>query len=347
MFSIRPGACYGGALMSDFQIEVTRGGHVESLHRVSAVVVDREGRLIASCGNPDLVTFWRSAAKPFQALPLVQDGGADRFGFGPRELALACASHSSEPVHLELCEGMLRAIGCQESDLACGPHPPLAQAVADRVAREVIPLTPKWSNCSGKHSGMLAQAKHRGWPIQGYNRQGHPLQERILDEVARWTGHPRKQILQVVDGCTAVCFGLPLRAMALAFARLGVSTEPAAVRLRDAIWAHPELVAGTGRLCTELMTACRGTVLAKVGAEGVYSAAYAPLGVGVSLKIEDGTGRASPPALLSILQQVVARLSPGTALPFEGLAHHAEPPIRNTRGERVGEIRAAGALRFA
>jgi L-asparaginase II len=333
--------------MTDLLVEVTRNGHVESRHRICAAVVDESGRLVASSGDPGLVTFWRSAAKPFQALPLVQDGAADRFGFGPRELALACASHSSEPNHLEVCEGMLRAIGCDESELACGPHPPLYPAVADRVVREGITVTPRWNNCSGKHSGMLAQCRHRGWPTQGYNQQGHPLQERLLDEVVRWTDCPRDQILQVVDGCTAVCFGLPLRNMALSFARLGVSSDAAVDRLRQAMWAHPELVAGTGRLCTDLMAACRGTVLAKVGAEGVYSAAYAPLGLGIALKVEDGTSRASPPALLGILRQVVERLAPGTPLPFGGLGTHAEPPIKNTRGEVVGAIRVAGGLRFS
>jgi L-asparaginase II len=333
--------------MNELTVESTRNGHVESLHRISAAVVDAGGKLLASSGDPGLVTFWRSAAKPFQALPLVQDGGADRFGFGPRELALACASHSSEPVHLEVCEGMLRAIGCDEADLACGPHPPLMPAVAERVIREGLTVTPKWNNCSGKHSGMLAQCRHRGWPTQGYNQRGHPLQERLLDEVVRWTDCPRERIVQVVDGCTAVCFGLPLRNMALSFARLGASTEPAVLRVREAMWAHPDLVAGTGRLCTDLMTACRDTVLAKVGAEGVYSAVYVPLGIGVSLKVEDGTGRASPPALLAILRQAVERLAPGTRLPFEALGHHAEPPIKNTRGETVGSIRVAGQLRFA
>jgi len=336
-----------GAAMSELVIEVTRQGHVESRHLVSAAVVDASGKLVASAGNPELVTFWRSAAKPFQALPLVQDGGAERFGFGVRELALTCASHSSEPEHLELCEKMLAAIGCAETDLACGPHPPLSQSVAERVIREGITLSPKWSNCSGKHTGMLAQARHRGWPIQGYNQQGHPLQERLLDEVSRWSGVAKEHILQVGDGCTAVNFGMPLSAMARAYAKLATSTDAAAVRIREAMMAHPKLVAGTGRLCTELMTAAKGTVVAKVGAEGVYSAAYLPLGIGVTLKVEDGTGRATQPALLAVLKQAIQKLSPGTALPWDALDHHAEPKVKDTRGGVIGSLRAAGTLRFS
>jgi len=332
--------------MSSFVIESTRSGFVESVHHVSVAVVDEKGALVASAGEPERLFMWRSAAKPFQALPLVRDGAADRFGFGPRELALSCASHSSEPVHREVCAGMLKAAGCEESQLACGPHTPLSQAVADEMVRQGTPFTPRWSNCSGKHAGMLALAKHRGWALEGYERAGHPVQERILDEVAQWTGVPRGELGQAVDGCTAVCFGLPLTAMALSYARFGVSELEAARRLREAMWAHPELVAGTGRLCTELMTVARGVVLAKVGAEGIYSAAVPALGLGVALKVEDGDMRCSPPALLEVLRQVLERSGGRVAVPTQGLAHHVEPVQRNTRGAVTGSLRATGRLHF-
>ncbi|WP_375770908.1 asparaginase [Archangium gephyra] len=333
--------------MSSLLIESTRSGHVESVHQVSVAVVDARGVLVASAGNPERVSMWRSAAKAFQALPLVRDGAADHFGFGPRELALACASHSSEPVHREVCAGMLKATGCEESQLACGPHPPLSQAVADEAVRQGTVITEKWSNCSGKHAGMLALAKHHGWATEGYERAGHPVQARILEEVAHWTGLPAGELLQAVDGCTAVCFGLPLRAMAMAYARFGVSELEAAMRLREAMWAHPELVAGTGRLCTELMAAGRGLVLAKVGAEGIYSAAVPALGLGVALKVEDGDMRCSPPALLEVLRQVFERYEGRVAVPMEGLGHHVEPLQRNTRGAVTGSLRAVGRLRFS
>lgn len=329
-------------------IESTRSGFVESVHPVSVAVVDADGTLVAFAGNPELVTFWRSGAKPFQALPLVQDGAADRFGFGPRELALACASHSSEAVHRELAQAMLKAVGCEEEHLACGPHPPLSPAVVEEVARGGQTMTPCWSNCSGKHAGMLALARHHGWPTEGYERASHPVQERILSEVSRWTGVPREDIWQGVDGCTAVSFGLSLRGMATAYARFGMSGGSAARRLREAMWAHPELVAGTGRLCTELMAAARGEVLAKVGAEGIYSAAVPALGLGVSLKVEDGDMRCAPPALLAVLKQLFERLGAKRSLELavQGLAHHAEPRQRNTRGVVTGTLRAAGSLRF-
>ncbi|HEX8819656.1 MAG TPA: asparaginase [Archangium sp.] len=333
--------------MSSFLIESTRSGFIESVHHVSVAVVDTKGALVASAGEPERVFMWRSAAKPFQALPLLRDGAADRFGFGPREVALSCASHSSEPVHREVCAGMLVATGCEESQLACGTHPPLSLAVAEEALRQGTVMTPRWSNCSGKHAGMLALAKHRGWVTEGYERAGHPVQERLLDEVAHWTGVARGELRQAVDGCTAVCFGLPLRAMALAYARFGVSELEPAKRLREAMWAHPELVAGTGRLCTELMTVARGVVLAKVGAEGVYSAAVPALGLGVSLKVEDGDMRCAPPALLEVLRQVLERNAGRVSVPLEGLGHHVEPVQRNTRGAVTGSLRAMGRLRFS
>jgi L-asparaginase II len=331
--------------MSTFVIESTRSGFVESLHSVSVAVVSAEGTRVAFAGDPGRVTFWRSAAKPFQSLPLVQDGAADRYGFGSQELALACASHSSEPVHRALAMRMLAASGCEERHLACGPHPPLSPRVAEEALRAGIVLTPRWNNCSGKHAGMLALARHHGWDVEGYAHAGHPVQERIQDEIARWTGLPRDALVKGVDGCLAVCFGLPLEAMATAWARFGVSEDPAARRLREAMLAHPELVAGKGRACTDLMTAFKGEAVVKIGAEGVYCAALPRARLGVALKVEDGDARCAAPALLAVLHALADPL--GLSLPMEGLGPHAEPPVLDTRGHPVGALRPSGMLTFA
>ena len=328
------------------QVESTRGDIVESVHRVSLAVVDAMGRLVMAAGNPDLVTFWRSAAKPFQAMPLVADGAADHFGFDSRDLALACASHSSEPVHLEVAEGMLRKVGLPERALACGTHPPISPTVADDVVRHGVMLTPKWSNCSGKHAGMLATAVHHGWRLQGYNELAHPLQQRIVAEIERWTDCPAGRMTFAVDGCAAACFGLPLRAMSLAYARFGISEEPAAIRLRQAMADHPELVAGQGRLCTDLGIATRGDAIAKIGADGIYCAALPKAGLGIALKVEDGDMESSPPALLFVLRALAARHALGfdpAALP-ETVTRHAEIPTLNTRGTTTGVLRATGHL---
>jgi L-asparaginase II len=330
-------------------VESTRGGILESRHTVAVAAADQPGRLVAWAGDPEQITFWRSAAKPFQAMPLVQDGAADAFGFGEPELALACASHSSEPQHVELARRMLAAIGCSERDLACGGHTPLGDAAAKRMIREGLTPTPVWSNCSGKHAGMLALARHHGWPTAGYEKREHPVQQRIIAETAGWTGVDPADMGLGIDGCTVVCFGLPLHAMARAYARLITATEPAAVRIRQAMMRHPELVAGAGRYCTHLMSAWPGGVLAKVGAEGVYSAALPDAGVGITLKVEDGDMVSAPIALHGVLEQLVARLLPERAgdSPLARVAAHGGRPIRHTRGEITGELRLSGDLRFA
>ena len=329
---------------TSFRVEATRGDVVESVHDVALAVTDPEGTLIASSGDPELVTYWRSAAKPLQAMAMVADGAADHYGLGPDAIALACGSHSSEPDQVALVHRMLEAIGCTETDLACGPHTPLSSAVHESVLRAGTTMTAAWSNCSGKHSGMLALARHHGWPTAGYERAGHPAQDRILDEVARWTGLPRESLLLGIDGCTTVCFGLPLRAMAVAYARFGVSEEPSAVLIRKAMLAHPHLVGGTGRLCTDLMRETAGRVLAKIGAEGVYSAAWPELGLGLTLKVRDGDMRSAQVALLGALARLDTAF--GTQLPLAGLALQAEPLLRNTRQVPTGVLRSVGDLRF-
>ncbi len=330
--------------MSDFRVESTRGDLVESVHRVSAAVVDETGRLLAAAGDPSLITYWRSAAKPFQALPLLDDGAAAAYGLGAEELALACASHSSERVHLDVAARFLAKIGAREEELACGPHPPLGAAVAEMVLRTGHPLSPRWSNCSGKHAGMLALARHRGWDAKGYERAGHPVQERMIEEVERWSDVRRADMRFAVDGCTALCFGLPLSGMALSYARFAAAPEPSAAALRDAMTGHPMLVAGTGRFCTELMSAWPGGVIAKVGAEGVYSAALLDERIGIALKVEDGDMRSAPVALMGVLRALVTSGRGAEAL--RSLARREELPTRNTRGEVTGVLRHTGALRF-
>lgn len=335
--------------MTQFRVEVTRGSLVESIHRVTAVVVDPLDRLIAWSGDPHLATYWRSAAKPFQVLPLLEDGAAERFGLSDDDLALACASHSSESFHLEGVDRFLTKIGVEESALACGPHVPLSPDVAREVVRKGVSLTPKWSNCSGKHTGMLALAKHHGWPLAGYERAGHPVQDRIQAEVERWTGLVKSEMTLSVDGCTTVCYGLPLRAMALAYARFGAATTPAARRLWNAIVRHPHLVAGTKRLCTDLMRAWPGEIFAKVGAEGVYSAVIPGQGWGIAIKVEDGDSPSVGVALVAVIKQLLDRA--GTARAgldaLSALDGHATPLVKTTRGEVVGEMRAAGSLAFS
>ena len=341
------------------RVEQVRGSLVEAWHDVHVAVVDSTGRLLARSGDPDLVTYWRSAAKPFQALPLVEDGVVDRFGIGTQELALCCASHSSEPGQIALVRNLLAKIACSERDLLCGPHPPLSERVASDYATRGVRLTAVYSNCSGKHAGMLALARHHGWPTEFYTRLEHPVQQRCLAEVHRWTELPLSEVGTAVDGCGVVCYGLPLHNMALAYARLasaefgvrnaesqGVRLEASdhsqrfriphsALRIVEAMLRHPELVAGEGRPCTEIMQAHPGRVIAKLGAEGVYCALLRQEGLGVALKVADGHGVAAALALAAVLEELGLRPRPASLT--------ARPSV-NTRGETVGELRVNGRL---
>jgi L-asparaginase II len=328
------------------RVEQLRRGTVEAWHDVHVAVVDRAGKLVAKVGDPDLGTFWRSAAKPFQALPLAADGVLERFSITTEELALCCASHSSEPQQVAIVRDLLGKIECSERDLVCGPHPPLSEHVARDYASRGVRLTAIHSNCSGKHAGMLALARHHGWPTAFYTRAEHLVQQRCLEEVSRWTEVGVPHIKTAVDGCGVVCYGVPLRNMALAYARLG-STEQGAVRagnellpapcsrIVEAMLRHPDLIAGAGRPCTDLMRAHPGRVLAKVGAEGVYCALLVREGLGVALKVADGHGLAAALALATVLEELGLRPRPASL--------GARPNV-NTRGETVGELRVNGGL---
>jgi len=332
--------------MSALSVEDLRGGIPESRHQVSVAVTDADGRLIAHAGQPDLRTFMRSAAKPFQALPVIEDGAADRFALSSEELALACASHNSERRQVELVRGLLARIGCGESDLACGPHRPLSQDLALPTERDAasddVPRSPVASNCSGKHGAMLALARHHGWTIEGYERAEHQVQGRCRDTMARWTGLSPSDIGEAVDGCGVVTFAVPLRAMATAFARLARSDEAAPRRVVAAMTGHPDLVAGRGRPCTALMQAYPGRLLTKVGAEGVYGAALLDRGLGIALKVEDGHTWAAVVALIAVLGALDVEPAPANVLP-----RFASPELRNTRGVVVGCMESRGGIASA
>lgn len=332
--------------MSELTVESLRGGIPESRHRVSVAVADRDGRLIARAGDPEYRTFMRSAAKPFQALPVIEDGAADRFGMSQAEVALACASHSSEPRQVELVRDFLRRIGCAEGDLACGGHRPLSLDLAlpgegPAALATRVPPTPIASNCSGKHTAMLALARHHGWPTAGYERPDHQVQQRCRESVARWTGLEPAAIGEATDGCGVVSFAVPLQAMATAYARLAGSAEPAVRRVVTAMTTHPELVGGAGRPCTALMRTYPGNLLAKVGAEGVYGAALLDRGLGIAVKVEDGHTWAAVVALIVVLGALDLEPAPAVAL-----AAFASPPLLNTRGATAGHLRAVGGVSF-
>ncbi len=330
-------------LALNLDVEVTRGDVVESTHRVHAAVIGADEVLVGAARDAQLVTMWRSCAKFFQVMPFIASGGLDQFKWGPEELALSCASHGGEPEHIAIAARMLASLGLEEGDLACGPHEPLAVRGAKLWRESGQPLTRLHNNCSGKHAAMLARARSAGWATRGYEQPEHPVQRGCLGEVSSWTGVPLDDMPVGVDGCGVAVMALPLDRMALAYARFAASVQAAEevpARIAAAIRAHPHLLGGTDRFDTVLLQETSGAVIAKVGAEGVHSVAVPALGIGLALKVEDGALRAQHVAVLAALRQL-------GVLPAElppRLADFAQRPVRNTRAERVGEVRAAAAI---
>jgi L-asparaginase II len=273
-------------------------------------------------------------------IPFLAQGGFDTLGWGEEELTLACASHGGEPEHLAVVERMLESIGLEEGDLACGPHEPLSPRGVKLARESGRQYSRLHNNCSGKHSAMLARAKTAGMPTHGYERADHNVQRSCLAEVARWSDVPIDDMPIAVDGCGATVMALPLDRMALAYSRWGravESGEELPSRTAAAIRGHPHLLAGTDRFDTVMLQETNGAVITKVGAEGVHSVCVPSAGLGLALKVEDGALRAQHIAViraLQLLDVLPASLSPR-------LAEWAYKPIRNTRGEIVGEVRAA------
>ncbi len=319
-------------------VVVTRGDLVESTHRVHAAVVDSDGRLLHAARDPHLVAWWRSCAKPFQVLPLLESGGFERLGWDADQLALACASHGGEPEHVALAGAMLSSVDLEEGDLACGPHEPLA-ARGSRLLRESgHRVTRLHNNCSGKHAAMLARAVLERWPTESYHAIEHPVQQAALQAIAQWAEVPGERIPVAIDGCGVPVFALPLANMALSFARLARAAQDGAEgpqRVVSAMTRNAFLVGGSDRFDTLVMDAYDGRVLCKVGAEGVHTLALVERGIGLALKVEDGTQRAQYPAVVALL----AHLGELPSTMSDALREHSARAIRNTRNESVGEIR--------
>jgi L-asparaginase II len=330
--------------MQTYQLDVvvSRGQSIESRHRVHAAIWDVASGLTGAARDPFLQTAWRSCAKPFQVIPFLETGGFDELVWGDDELALACASHGGEPEHIAVATRMLDSLALEEGDLACGPHEPLSRRGARSLRDSGLPPSRLHNNCSGKHAAMLGRAHLSGWPIQGYERDGHPVQNAALDSVARWSGVPADKIERAVDGCGVVVFGLPLAQMSRAYAMLAASAtrgDEIAARIARAVRTRPILYGGTDRFDSVVVEETAGRVITKVGAEGVHSAALLDRNVGITIKVEDGASRAQYPAVLRLLQLLEALPDP---LPAR-LQDFARTRVKNTRGEVVGEVRMIDA----
>ena len=323
-------------------VEVWRGDLLESVHAGHAVVCDSTGAIVEAWGDPDKIIYPRSSAKMIQGLPLMDSGAADAAGLGTEHLALACASHQGAPEHTERVERWLSDMGMTDADLRCGPEFPRDEETGHAMIRAHGQPCQWHNNCSGKHSGFLTLTRHlRAGPE--YVEIDHPVQQAALEAFEDVTGMTSP--CYGIDGCAAPNFATSVHGLARAMARFAAAGRGGGVRdasmarLRDAMIAHPSLVAGAGRACTELMQALGGRGALKTGAEGVFVGILPQQGLGLALKIADGATRASECALAAILVRL------GVLDPTHPAAiKRMNPPIPNRRGMTTGEIRPAVAL---
>jgi L-asparaginase II len=325
--------------------ELTRGGQVESIHFGAVAVVDLRGELLYQAGDPHFPTFTRSTLKPFQALPFLRDGGPARFGYGSRELALLCASHSGEAMHTDTVQSMLRHAGCDERHLRCGCHVPIHYALENRQPDAGEIFNQIYNNCSGKHAGFLAYCVQHGQPLDTYLNPAHPLQQAIRYSVAQVAGMAAGDLAMGIDGCSAPNYAMPLSRLAFAYARLAQGAKDPVFGsmfgdVFHAMTTHPELVSGTGRADLAFMRTAPGNWVAKGGAEAVQVIGIRSAGLGIALKVADGDARALYPATISVLQQL-GLLADVESTPLAGWR---QPQLHNLKGLHTGEVRATVEL---
>ncbi len=322
-------------------VELTRGALVESVHRGALAVIDADGAVVASLGDIAAPVYSRSSLKPMQAMVLVESGAAEAFGLSNEEIALACASHSGEPMHTTRVAAWLARIGLGEKDLACGAHPARYEPVAEAMIRAGEKPTRLHNNCSGKHTGFLTVARHWDIATEGYERIDHPVQRAVAAALKDLSG--AADLPYGIDGCAAPNFATSLTAFAHAAARmasgkgLAKPRADAAKRIVGAMIEHPELMSGTGRVCATLIRASDGGAAVKTGAEGFFGGWIPGRGLGVAIKIDDGAGRASDTVIAAVLDKL--------GLLGDGAKNVLRAPVLNTRGTVVGERRPAAALR--
>jgi len=318
-------------------VEVTRGAHVESRHRGSVAVVDADGAAVFALGDVARRVFPRSAVKSMQALPLVEGGHADKWGLTDAEVALCCASHGGEPAHVATAQAMLAKAGRDAGALECGAHWPSNEAASRALAKAADGPSALHNNCSGKHSGFVCLACGMGTDPAGYVRAGHPAMREVTAALSAVTGERLDEAEAGVDGCSIPSFPIPLVSLARGFARMGTGAglspgrAAAAARIRAAVAANPFNVAGTGRFDTRVMKAFGARVFCKTGAEAVHCAAIPEQGIGIAVKIDDGTGRASQALMAALLARFLG--------PHPLLDELAHPVLRNWNGIEVGAIR--------
>lgn len=320
---------------------VTRNGIVESTHLGDMVVCDVHGHIMSSAGDPERVCYYRSSGKPLQALSVVMSGAADQFAFTDTELAICCASHHGSRAHVLTVAGILEKLGLDETALLCGVHEPSDPAERTRLLKAGEAPSPLHNNCSGKHAGMLAAALAMGAPVDNYLDVDHPVQRHIAANLALATGLSPEQFHFAPDGCGAPVLAAPLAAMATSYARLANPTTmppdfaAAAKRILQAMATAPEMISAPRAFNSDLLDVGNGHLVAKGGAEGLMCVGIVdPRGLGLAVKVADGSFRPLPPVTIKALHGLGAL----SEAQMEALQQHAHPQVTNCHGVVVGEI---------
>jgi len=316
-------------------VRVERGGIEEAIQVGHLAAVDAAGTVRASAGNPDRVTYFRSCAKPFQAIAALRTGIVSRFHLGPQHIAIMAASHNGEPRHVELVRDLLQRAGIPESALQCGAHWPYYEPAASEARRAMDKPLQIFNNCSGKHAGMLAAAHALGAPLETYLDPAHPVQQRIAEVVAEFTAQPPAAIHWGIDGCSAPNAAVPLAAMAGSFAALVTARDETAHAVVDAMTSHPFLIGGSDRFDTRLMEVTEGRLLAKGGAAGAHCTADRRSGLGLAIKLDSGDGTWTAVAVMAALERL-GWLGEGEGA---ALRSFALPSLRNHKRVVVGSVR--------
>lgn len=328
-------------MMNPLTIEVLRGGLVESRHQVHAVIADANGQVVDAWGDLDRLVFPRSSVKPIQALPLIETRAADHFTLSDAEIALACGSHGGTAIHIDRISEWLVRLDMDPSALECGPQRPMDQDAADALARLGKRPTRLHNNCSGEHAGFLTTAKYLGEPLQGYSQVGHPIQNRVTRALVDFTGIEPPTTAFAIDGCGIPAIAFPIRALATAAARLVVpevqseQRREAIARIHRSMAAWPDMIGGPGRFDTVAMGCLGDEVILKSGVDGVFLAGSVRLGLGLFLKVEDGSREARDTASANLLRYMGVTDSSQD----KALSDFFERPLQNTSGSVVGKIR--------
>ena len=330
--------------MSEVVIKIYRGNLIENLYRGDLSIVNKNSNSIYSLGDEQKLTYWRSAAKPIQALPVIYSGAFQKYGFTDQELAIMAASHNGEEKHIRLVSSILEKINLSEKDLKCGICPPVYRPTANYLKKNGITISPIYNPCSGKHVAQLALCQYYGWPIDDYYTVNHPVQQMILDVVSNISEYPKENIYLGIDDCTVPVFGMPIKNMSKAYASianwelLSKKYKQAAQKIFSSLLDNPEIIGGTDRFDTDLMKVLDGNLIAKSGADGVFCIGIRNdkknSGLGITIKMESGNMRFMPMAVIRILGQT--RIL--SEKQIQKLKKYIPSDILNYRDEKIGCI---------